>query len=370
MIDGITRPTLLLDLAKVNSNIEFMLEKAKLTNTMLVPHFKTHQSKEIGEIFREKGIDAAAVSSVEMAEYFVKHGWKDITVAFPFNRLEIQVINSFLTNGVKVKLLATDLDTITFLNQELVETLDIFIEIDAGYGRSGVHAKNTPLVKEMVTAIEQSDKMNLYGLYCHCGDTYHANDTREIEKIWENAMKELAQIKAQIEPTNRPLKIRMGDTPGCSMVQHMEPIDEIGPGNFVFYDLVMNYLNVCKEEDIAVAVACPVIAKYPERNEVLIHGGAVHFSKDHLFDATGQKFFGEMVVFEDNQWSSIIEGAKLTSISQEHGILTVTNELMQVLKIGDVIGILPIHSCLTANLMKSYQTTQGDEIAHMSLGVK
>ena len=126
----------------------------------------------------------------------------------------------------------------------------------------------------------------------------------------------------------------------------------------------MNYLNV-RESDIAVALAVPVVAKSKERLEVIIHGGAVHLSKDHLFDANEQKFFGEMVVFTEDGWSPIIEGVKLKSVSQEHGILSVSEEIFDQIELGDVIGILPIHSCLTANLMKSYLSLKGETIEHL-----
>jgi len=365
MIEGITRPTLLLDMEKVEANIDLMLAKATATNTKLIPHFKTHQSKEVGELFRSRGINAITVSSVAMAEYFVANGWKDITIAFPFNRLEVSVINSFVSKGVQVKLFVTDLDTIEFLDKNLLAPIDVFIEVDAGYGRSGVESDSLSLIKCMAESIVDSDKMNFYGLYCHSGNTYHANSVTEIKEIWVWAIDQMSRIKLELKSLSDSVKIRMGDTPGCCVVTEMDGVDEIGPGNFVFFDLVMNYLNVCEENQIAVALACPIVAKYPERNELVIHGGAVHFSKDHLFDNAEQKFFGELVILEPKGWSSIVPEAKLTSLSQEHGIITVNDDLLETLQVGDVIGVLPIHSCLTANLMRGYLTTDGTHMEHI-----
>lgn len=148
----------------------------------------------------------------------------------------------------------------------------------------------------------------------------------------------------------------------------MTGVDEISAGNFIFYDLVMNYLNVCDESDIAVAMACPVVAKNAARGEITIHGGGVHFSKDHLFDESEQKFFGEVVILEEEGWSPIIPGIKLTGLSQEHGTLKANELLFDQIQIGDVLGILPIHSCLTANLMKSYTTLDGKQVSHMEAG--
>lgn len=365
MLETITRPTLILDLEKMKSNIDFMVDKASRLNVKLVPHFKTHQSKEIGKYFLERDVQAIAVSSVKMAEYFVGNGWKDITVAFPFNRLEVTTINRFLEQGVKVKLLITDVDTVAFLADHLEGAVDLFIELDTGYNRSGVSVDAMAEVESIAQEMAKSSKTHFYGLYCHPGNTYQEDSLEAIKSLWANSIKKVNRVRDGLRSFSDSLFIRMGDTPGCSVVEEMNGVDEIGPGNFVFYDLVMNYLNVCEESDIAVAVACPIVAKHESRKEIIIHGGAVHFSKDHLFDENEQKFFGEVVILNEESWSNIIPEAKLISVSQEHGILKVNQEVFDALKVGDIVGVLPIHSCLTANLMGEYLTFSSQKLKHM-----
>ena len=55
----------------------------------------------------------------------------------------------------------------------------------------------------------------------------------------------------------------------------------------------------------------------------------------------------------------------LHSISQEHGIIKVSPEYYDSLEVGNLIGILPVHSCMTADLMKCYKTTDGKDITMM-----
>ncbi|MBN1949779.1 MAG: alanine racemase, partial [Bacteroidales bacterium] len=89
----ITKPTLLLDKAKCLRNIEKMSHRARRANVGFRPHFKTHQSIEIGNWYRDFGVSRITVSSFDMAEYFARAGWQDILVAFPFNPLEINRLN-------------------------------------------------------------------------------------------------------------------------------------------------------------------------------------------------------------------------------------------------------------------------------------
>ena len=83
LFDTIKKPTLLLNANQTRKNIQWMVQKAGAEDIRLRPHFKTHQSAVIGEWFREAGVTAITVSSVDMAAYFADHGWKDITIAFP-----------------------------------------------------------------------------------------------------------------------------------------------------------------------------------------------------------------------------------------------------------------------------------------------
>lgn len=360
---NITRPTLLLDEAKMLANLDRMLQKAQRTGTELVPHFKTHQSREIAGLFRARGVDRISVSSVKMAEYFAQNGWKDITVAFPLNPLEVDALNVLLEQGVKLTVLVADPAVIQHVAGRFKQTVNVLVEVDAGYGRSGLKATRVDLFEQVLKALTNDESLRFYGLYCHPGNTYQANSIDDIRQIWKESIEKLLELKNTLGLSE--CVIRMGDTPGCTVVEDMQGVDEMGPGNFIFYDLVMNYLNVCDETDIAVAVACPVVAKYADRNQIVVHGGAVHFSKDHLFDANEQKFFGEMVILQERGWSSIISEARLTSLSQEHGVLSVDDETFEAIEIGDVLGFLPIHSCLTANLLKSYLTLDGKRYEHM-----
>ncbi|MCP5099227.1 MAG: amidophosphoribosyltransferase, partial [Chloroflexi bacterium] len=46
----------------------------------------------------------------------------------------------------------------------------------------------------------------------------------------------------------------------------------------------------------------------------------------------------------------------------EHGLIRATPDLISNLQVGDLLYVLPIHSCLTANLLKCYLTLDGEWI--------
>jgi len=158
--------------------------------------------------------------------------------------------------------------------------------------------------------------------------------------------------------------LSIGDTPGCSVAQVFPGIDEIRPGNFVFYDLMQYKLGVCSLKEIAIALACPVIRKVPKGKKLLIYGGAVHLSKESLL-MDNKNIYGLAVKLNVNGWSTDLSDSYVVSVSQEHGIISASDILYEDFGIGDIIAVLPIHSCLTANAMGKYVTLDNKTVDHM-----
>ncbi|MGB4820503.1 MAG: alanine racemase, partial [Saprospiraceae bacterium] len=187
----------------------------------------------------------------------------------------------------------------------------------------------------------------------------------EIVQIYHDTLKKLTHLKKEFSSIDINPIISIGDTPSCSVVNDFTGVDEIRPGNFVFYDMMQYKLGSCTLKDIAVVLACPVVAKHSERNEIVIYGGAIHLSKEYLTDEQGNRNFGWIVKLKPNEWSEPVSDSYVKALSQEHGIIRTTNEFISELKIGDIVGILPVHSCLAANQMKEYLTTENKRIIKM-----
>ena len=155
------------------------------------------------------------------------------------------------------------------------------------------------------------------------------------------------------------------DTPSCSISEHFEGIDEIRPGNFVLYDVMQWQLGSCSADQIACFVACPIVSINKDRNELVVYGGGVHLSKEKI-EFNSHTIYGVGSIIIDNNPITPDKNLLVTSLSQEHGIIKVINKDIEKYKIGDLIGIFPIHSCMTANLMKEYYTISGDKIDHLA----
>ncbi|AKD03938.1 alanine racemase [Pontibacter korlensis] len=361
----ITTPTLLLDKEKAVRNISRMVDKAKRNRVRLRPHFKTHQSAQVGGWFRAFGVEAITVSSVRMARYFANHGWSDIMIAFPANVLEIDGINE-LASRIKLHLVAVNQDTVTALAQQLRHPVQLSLKIDTGYRRTGILATNYAELDAIMQKIREQDKLQFAGFVVHDGHTYKQTDADAIQTIFNTSAYQLRLLRERYKSKFPNLQLSVGDTPSCSIIETLHGVDEIRPGNFVFYDLTQQRIGSCSFDNIAVCMACPVVAKHPDRHEIILYGGSVHFSKDVILQEDATTIYGRVVELTEKGWSAPLKGIGVTSLSQEHGVVKATPEQFAKYSIGDLMGVLPVHSCLTANLMQGYLTTEGEVLEHMT----
>ncbi|TXK26413.1 alanine racemase [Pontibacter qinzhouensis] len=361
----ITTPTLLLDEAKCKQNISRMVEKAQRNRVKLRPHFKTHQSAQVGEWFREQGVEAITVSSLQMASYFAHHGWTDILVAIPVNLLEIDTINK-LAAKVKLHLVVVNMEAISVLEQLLLQPVYIWVKIDTGYQRTGVLPHNNTDLDPMMQHLFESGKFYFEGFLAHDGHTYKQTDRDAVKAIHNTTVYLLHLVRSRYTHLFPDILLSIGDTPSCSMLENVAAVDEIRPGNFVFYDLTQQHIGSCTYQQIAVCMACPVIARHPERNQLILYGGSVHFSKDSLITEDDTVIYGQVVALTADGWSAPVDGLKLVSLSQEHGVVSASEEQFRNYEVGDLLYVLPVHSCLTAVAMKRYLTLEGEWLEHLA----
>ncbi|MEI7595619.1 MAG: alanine racemase [Bacteroidota bacterium] len=357
----ITSPTIILDKKKCHHNIFLMAQKARAHNLIFRPHFKTHQSAIIGQWFRDFGVDKISVSSVEMAAYFVKNGWDDITIAFVFNILETQKLND-IAKIAKINILVDSIETIFYLDKHISENIGVFIKIDLGNKRTGVEYDSIVNISTLIDQLSKSKNLTFKGFIGHSGNSYKSKNKEEILSVHQNSLEKIKQLRSIYISKYPDIIFSIGDTPTNTVADDFTNIDEIRPGNFVFNDVKQVNMGVCSYEDVAIIVACPIVSKHSRRNEIIVYCGAIHLSKDFVIGKNGERLYGKVVFLNENGWTNPVDDVYVSELYQEHGVIKASHSFLFKAKIGDLIGIMPIHSCLTVSALKKYQTTDGDVI--------
>jgi D-serine deaminase-like pyridoxal phosphate-dependent protein len=327
-----------------------MARKAAASGVRFRPHFKTHQSLEVGRWFRAAGVEAITVSSPDMAVEFAADGWEDILIAVPLNP-GAEAVYRDLSERVTLGLLVDHPDHVAFLQRTGLR-VNAWIKIDAGYGRVGVAWDDRDTLRALAMGLTALPHARFAGLLPTPARPTSAAGARRSRRSGVNAR----------TACGRRTRRRGGCKRTSPSVTHRRAVvldrfdgcTEVRPGNFVYYDLQQLRIGSCGLEQIAAAVACPIVSVQPRRNEVVVHGGAVHVSRDVVADPDLGTIFGRAMSDVGDGWSAFADGVALVRLSQEHGVLTGPPEWIASRRVGDVLRIVPAHSCLAASALRPH----------------
>ncbi len=361
-IHTIKTPSLLLDLDRVKNNAEWIGSVARRNNVRLRPHIKTHKCIEVARIQTAGHDGAITVSTLAEAKAFAKNGFSDITYAVPIEKGKFSEAIEILRTGVKLNLMTDDAETSRMLDKAAGEAgvnFDVFVKIDCGTHRVGVEPHTADAV-EIPRSISDSKNLNFAGILTHAGHSYNARSRDEILEVARHerdSMVELAE-KLRAQSIGVPT-ISIGSTPTMSTIDHLDGIDEIRPGNYIFFDAFQATLGSCSFKDTALTVLMAVIHKDNTRKRLVVDAGAIALSKDRgpvgLDPECG---YGHVLDIDGKE-----TGMRVTSLSQEHGEIDAgDSEIFHRTKVGDRLRILANHSCLTAAQHSQYNVIENGEI--------
>jgi D-serine deaminase-like pyridoxal phosphate-dependent protein len=292
-----------------------------------------------------------------MAERFTRDGWTDLTLAILVDPRELPRLADLAwrlaDRGGSLGLVVDTPEAARAVRHVVGDTAPLWLKVDTGYGRSGVRWDDHRRLRAV------AESAAFAGLLTHAGHSY-TTAAAELPALFAETAQRLAAAR---DATGRDLALSVGDTPTCTAASSFAGVDEVRPGNFVFYDLMQRAQGVCGEERLAAAVACPVLALDPAAGRIVLHGGAVHLSKEALPTVSGSRIFGCLGTLTAAGFERVVDEAPLVDLSQEHGIVRIDpaawQRLAAGLRPGDLVPVWPVHACLSCNLHPRMQTLAG-----------
>lgn len=361
-MESLRTPTLLIDLARVGRNAARVGDIAARNNVRLRPHVKTHKCVEVAKIQTEGHGGAITVSTLAEAKAFAAGGFHDITYAVPIDAGKFEAAIEIVRSGVKLNLLTDDAATVADLDEAADKAgvrFDVFVKIDCGYHRAGVEP-HTPEAVAIPRQISDAKNLRLAGILTHAGHTYDVRTREEIVAIARHERDCMVELAERLRGMSIDVPtVSIGSTPSVTHVDHLDGVDEVRVGNYIFFDAFQATMGSCGFGDTALTVLTAIVHKDASRRKLIVDAGAVALSKDrgavHIDDACG---YGRVLDVEGDD-----TGMRVGGLSQEHGkIYAGENDAFHRLKVGDRLRILANHSCLTAAQHSHYNVVEDGKI--------
>ncbi len=351
-LDDLPTPALLLDRAKLERNLARMADRARRLGVRLRPHVKTHKSVAIGRRQLELAASGITVSTLEEAATFARAGFDDVTWAFPviLSRLDEM---ARIADRIRLDVLVDSLAAVEAL-ESLDRPLSVFLKVDCGYHRAGVDPASG-LARQLAQRIEQSAGLRFAGLLTHAGQAYQRRGREELLEVARQERDLLVELAEALRADGIAVPtVSIGSTPTMSVVDHLDGVDEIRPGNYAFYDLSQVVFGSCEVTDCALTVLASVVSAQPGSRRGVIDAGALALSKDAGPTDLGHDVMG--AIYADYHAGRLDESRRLVGLSQEHGLVEGR------FTVGERVRVLPNHSCLTAAQFDTYVVVEGDTV--------
>ena len=358
---GLATPCLVLDAERMERNIARLKTRLGPLGVALRPHLKTCKSVDVARRVMSSPSGPATVSTLLEAEQFAAAGVRDIIYAVGIAPSKLPQVLALRAGGAD---LAVVLDTVAqaravaLASRQAGTRIPALIEIDCDGHRSGVLPTDRQLLLDIGQALE--DGAELRGVMTHAGASYLARGAESLRRCAEVERRSVVDAATLLRQAGLPCPlVSVGSTPTAHHAANLSGVTEVRAGVFVFFDLVMAGVGVCRIDDIALSVLATVIGHQREKGWILVDAGWMAMSQDRgtRRQAVDQGY-GLVCDTAGVPYPELI----MVDANQEHGILMVRLESggqLPELAIGDRVRILPNHACATGAQHRAYHVVRG-----------
>jgi D-serine deaminase-like pyridoxal phosphate-dependent protein len=347
----IETPALLVDLDRMEANLERMAAFFRTVPAKLRPHFKNLKCSALAARQLAAGAIGITCATLPEAECLVQHGVHSVLLANEivdpskirrFVELARQADVIMCVDNVKVA------DELARAGRNRQTPVSVLVDVDVGLNRCGV-PPGEPAVRLARAALEKG--LRFRGLMGYEGHLSRKLPGPEKEEAVAAAMGPLVETKMCLERAGIPVEIVSAGSTGVYSLSGRYPgVTEIQAGSYLLMDT--NYRKCCTDFDLALTVLATVISK-TDGERIVVDAGLKALSCERGIPGVKD-----------------LHGLRVLRLTAEHGIVELEDPSPPV-QVGDKIEMWVPYSDATVNLHQRIYGIRGgqvEEVFHMDGG--
>ena len=336
-----------------------MQAAAEAHRVRLRPHAKTHKSTDIAHIQIARGAVGICCAKLGEAEVFAAAGIRDIRLPYPLHPVNAPRVLALL-DRVHLSFIVDHLDVAREWSRILAAAgreVDVLIKVDVGFHRCGID----PCANDatgFIGRVAALPGLRLRGLLSHAGHAYGATTAAEVAAIAAAEAKTLVTLRDRAADAGVTLdEISVGATPTVRFSLEQSGITEVRPGNYVYYDRTQVALGAAGWDDCALTVLSRVVSR-PAPDRAILDAGSKALTTDQARGAGDVSGYGVLQQSLDCPEPEM--HAAIERLSEEHATVRVQPG-GPPLAPGDLVRIVPNHSCVVSNLVDEVWLVNGTD---------
>jgi D-serine deaminase-like pyridoxal phosphate-dependent protein len=355
-IEELQTPCLLLEEQRMDRNIARLKSRLQKHRIVLRPHLKTAKSIEVARRLMPSTSGPATVSTLREAEEFAAAGVRDIFYAVGIAPGKLDRVVALRARGIDLSIVVDSIEQATAVaakSRECGVPIPTLVEIDSDGHRAGIRERDSLLLE--IGRVLHDDGAELRGVMTHAGGSYDSEGAEALERAAERERAAAVGCADALRAVNLPCPVvSVGSTPTAHFARDLTGVTEVRAGVFVFFDLVMVGIGVCKVDDIALSVLSTVIGHQREKGWIVVDAGWMAMSRDRgTAKQRVDQGYGVACDLHGRPYADLI----MRQANQEHGILELrpgSKASLPSLAIGSQVRILPNHACATGAQHERY----------------
>ena len=331
-VEQVPTPALVVDIEKMNRNLETMANYLTRVKTNLRPHAKTHKTPAIGHMQIQAGAVGLCCATVGEAEVMVYSGIRDVMIANELaDPLSLRrAVN--LARQARVVMIVDDRQNVRNLSavaQQYGVTVDVLADLDVGQGRCG--ARSLEQLVELAREVRRAKGLRLKGVFGYEGHVQFIADRQERTRQGQTANEKLVRGAKELASLGMDMEIVSGAGTGTYDIAAEYPgMTEIQAGSYVFMDGTYRKLDLPFEQSLTVLAT---VVSRPAADVAVFDVGIKGISAER-FNPSVQGSNAGMIHVE--------------KLSEEHAVAHLTDAVDP--RPGDKLHFVPSHCCTTINL--------------------
>lgn len=352
---------MLVEQSRVNRNIERMQAAADARGLRLRPHAKTHKSPAFARQQINRGAVGICCAKIGEAEVFAAAGIGDIRVPYPLHPVNGDRVLA-LIDQTRFSFIVDHADVArgwSGVMQRAGREVDVLVKIDVGFHRCGIDP-DAAGAAEFVARVAELPGLRFRGLLSHAGHAYSAGSDAEIEAVAATEVRLLTSLAERVAAEGIAVdEISVGATPTARFSLQQTGLTELRPGNYIYYDRTQVGLGAASWNDCALTVLGRVVSR-PAIDRLILDCGSKTLTTDQARGFGNSAGYG--VVLKSIDADGPDESLIVERLSEEHATVRITGE--SSLHPGDLVRVVPNHSCVVSNLVDSVWVVDGADVAH------
>ena len=364
-ISGLATPAVLIDRVRAQRNIARMQAAADARGIRLRPHSKTHKSPVVARWQLERGAIGICCAKLGEAEVFAASGISDIRLPYPLNPSNADRVITLLDR--------THLSFIVdhaVVAQQWSEAMaragkhvDVLVKVDVGFHRCGIDPNAADAVA-MIKNVAALPGLRVRGLLAHAGHAYHARSEDELRQTAEDEAATLRDLVARCRAAGVVIdEVSAGATPPARYSLQQDGFTEYRPGNYVYFDRTQVALGAATLDDCALTVLARVVSK-PAADRIILDAGSKTLTNDGARGFAPAPGYG--VILRDGRPDDTL---LIERLSEEHATVKALSGSTP-LEPGDLVRIVPNHSCVVSNLVDQAWLVDGETVEPLPIAAR